>query len=126
MYIETEQGTEAVTWDEPVFQDVQVIRSKDGLLPGQPLPPGTYDVAYVAYDKAGNTAICAFKVHVRLTSFCPPLDEPRSGTQACEKWGPGGRFLQCKIECIKGYRFSQVNFKIYLTGGIKKNLNRCT
>ena len=117
MYVDTERGSESVTWDIPSFRDLNstdlVIRNKDGLVPGQPLQPGAYDVAYVAYDTAGNTAICDFKIYVRLTSACPPLDPPKFGFQECEKWGPGGRFLQCTVGCDAGYRFSQVRFTLF-------------
>ena len=57
-----------VTWNEPIFndesgQEVKVV-NLGGLKPDMPLQWGTYDVAYVAYDQAGNTAQCAFKIYV--------------------------------------------------------------
>ena len=111
-----DQNSATVEWDEPLFQDLSSIdlkiHNKDGLLPGQPLQQGTYDVAYVAYDKTGNTAQCDFSVHV-LKSICPPLNEPKNGIQKCEDWGPGGRFKVCRIECNEGYQFSQVSLVRY-------------
>ena len=97
---------EGVTWDEPVFADnlrVDRVVNKGGLRPGMALQWGTYDVAYVAYDAAGNTATCGFKIYV-LESFCPPLDPPEGGSQSCEDWGPGGRFKVCRIACNDGLR----------------------
>ena len=101
-----------------IFQDnvrVDKVINKGGLKPGQALQWGTYDVAYVAYDEAGNTAQCAFKIYV-LNSFCPPLDPPQGGSQSCEDWGPGGRFKVCKIECQDGLRFSQKVPQFYTCG----------
>lgn len=66
---------------------------------------GTYDVARVAYDAAGNSASCYFKVYV-LDDFCPKLEDPVGGVQRCTDWGPGGRFKVCKIECNEGLKFS--------------------
>lgn len=66
---------------------------------------GTYDVARVAYDAAGNSASCYFKVYV-LEEFCPKLEDPVGGVQHCTDWGPGGRFKVCKIECNEGLKFS--------------------
>lgn len=60
-------GTAVVTWDEPKFIDnVGVVRfeEKNGHRPGQTLLWGTYNIAYVAFDQAGNSATCAFKVYV--------------------------------------------------------------
>lgn len=60
-------GSATVTWDEPVFSDnigVVKIEEKQGFRPGQTLLWGNYDIAYVAYDQAGNTAVCQFKVYV--------------------------------------------------------------
>ncbi len=101
----------------------------------QALQWGTYDVAYVAYDEAGNTAQCAFKIYVlskcfmimlqRMSSttnalssdsFCPPLDPPQGGVQACEDWGPGGRFKVCRIACDEGLRFSRPVPQFYTCG----------
>lgn len=56
-----------VTWDEPRFVDnVGVVRveEKSGHRPGQTLLWGTYHIAYVAFDQAGNTATCSFRVYI--------------------------------------------------------------
>ena len=114
-YIEADDGTATVDWDEPIFEDHLGTIAKvkqPGLLPGQPLQHGAYDIAYIAYDTTGNTAQCNFTVHV-LKSICPPLDPPKNGNQKCEDWGPGGRFKVCRIECEEGYRFSQVSCNGY-------------
>ena len=67
VWVATKNGSAFVTWDEPVFADnvaVERVINKGGLSPGQALQWGTYDVAYVAYDGAGNTAQCDFKIYV--------------------------------------------------------------
>ena len=76
---------------------------------------GTYDVAYVAYDEAGNSAVCAFKIYV-VSQFCPKLSDPVGGTQRCSDWGPGGRFKVCSIECNAGLAFSVPVPKFYTCG----------
>ena len=117
-YVEAAFGSASVDWDEPIFQDQlgTIAKTKQpGLLPGQPLQHGTYDIAYIAYDTTGNTAQCDFTVHV-LKSICPPLDPPKNGKQKCEDWGPGGRFKVCRVECNDGYRFSQEVPEFYTCG----------
>ena len=67
LWIATTNGSAFVNWDEPIFADnvrVEKVINKGGLKPGQALQWGTYDVAYVAYDEAGNTAQCDFKIYV--------------------------------------------------------------
>ena len=72
-----------------------------GIRRGNTLAWGTYDVAYVAYDEAGNSAVCAFKIYI-VDEFCPKLADPVGGTQRCSNWGSGGRFKVCSIECNAG------------------------
>lgn len=118
IWVATSNGSAFVNWDEPIFADnvrVDKVINKGGLKPGQALQWGTYDVAYVAYDEAGNTAQCAFKIYV-LNSFCPPLDPPVGGSQSCEDWGPGGRFKVCRISCEDGLKFSQDVPQFYTCG----------
>ena len=118
VWVATQNGSAFVTWDEPIFSDnanVTKIINTGGLIPGQALQWGTYDVAYVAYDLAGNTAQCDFKIFV-LKSFCQPLDPPKGGSQFCEDWGPGGKFKVCRIECNEGLRFSQDVPSFYTCG----------
>lgn len=58
-------GSSVVNWDEPQFSDnvgIVKVEEKSGYQPGQTLLWGTYDIAYVASDAAGNTASCTFKV----------------------------------------------------------------
>ena len=62
-------------------------------------------MAYVAYDEAGNSATCSFKIHV-VDSLCPAPKDPVGGIQRCGDWGPGGRFKVCTIECKPGMKFS--------------------
>jgi hypothetical protein len=60
-------GSASVSWDEPVFSDnVGVVRvsEQSGHRPGLTLLWGTYNIAYAAYDAAGNAATCSFKVYV--------------------------------------------------------------
>lgn len=67
MWVTTKNGSATVTWDEPVFSDnigIVRIEEKQGFRPGQTLLWGNYDIAYVAYDQAGNNAVCQFKVYV--------------------------------------------------------------
>lgn len=40
------------------------------------------------------------------SEFCPDLDEPVHGVQACESWGPHLRYKACSIQCKSGYEFS--------------------
>jgi len=54
-------------WDEPQFRDnvaVERVSERSGHRPGQTLLWGSYEIAYVAYDQAGNTATCSFQVYV--------------------------------------------------------------
>lgn len=67
LWVIAKNGSAIVTWDEPEFTDnVAVVRvvEKNNHRPGQTLLWGTYEIAYVAYDQAGNTATCSFKVYV--------------------------------------------------------------
>lgn len=79
---------------------------------------GTYHMARVAYDSAGNAATCSFNVYV-VEELCPELDDPAGGVKRCWDWGPGGRFKVCKIECNPGLQFSvevsTVPYNIYIT-----------
>ncbi|XP_045124302.1 sushi, von Willebrand factor type A, EGF and pentraxin domain-containing protein 1-like isoform X1 [Portunus trituberculatus] len=108
MWVITHNGSAVVDWDEPLFTDnigVTNHLDKSGYSPGQAFSWGTYDVARVAYDAAGNAGTCYFKVYV-LEDFCPKLEDPVGGIQRCTDWGPGGRFKVCKIECNEGLKFS--------------------
>lgn len=72
MWVIAKNGSALVTWDEPHFSDnvgVTKILENNGHRPGQTLLWGIYNIAYVASDEAGNTAICSFKVSV-LCKFC--------------------------------------------------------
>lgn len=65
LWVIAKNGSAIVSWDEPHFSDnvgVVKIQEKNGHRPGQTLLWGTYDIAYVAYDEAGNTATCHFRV----------------------------------------------------------------
>ncbi|KAK7079934.1 Calcium ion binding, partial [Halocaridina rubra] len=108
IWVITRNGSDVVDWDEPQFSDnigINQIVDKSGYSPGQAFTWGTYHVASVAYDAAGNSATCSFNVYV-LEKFCPKLDDPVGGVQRCSDWGPGGRFKVCKIECNDGLKFS--------------------
>ena len=93
LWVATRNGSAFVTWDTPKFTDNQAVSTlniqKPSLSPGQALHWGTYEISYIAYDDAGNSATCAFKIYV-VEEFCPPLVPPEGGTQSCEDWGPGG------------------------------------
>lgn len=111
-------GSAQVKWDEPQFTDnVGVIRvvERNGHRSGQTLLWGTYEITYVAYDAAGNTATCSFRVTV-LAEFCPLLAEPSGGTQTCKDWGAGGQFKVCEIACNAGKRFSEQVPEFYTCG----------
>ncbi|CAL4150116.1 unnamed protein product [Meganyctiphanes norvegica] len=108
IWVITRNGSDVVDWDEPVFSDnigVESVTDLSGYSAGQAFSWGTYHVAKVAYDAAGNSATCSFNVFV-LEEFCPKLEDPVGGIQRCSDWGPGGRFKVCKIECNDGLRFS--------------------
>ncbi|XP_046990617.1 sushi, von Willebrand factor type A, EGF and pentraxin domain-containing protein 1 [Schistocerca americana] len=118
LWVLAKNGSAIVTWDEPHFSDnVGVVRveEKNGHRPGQTLLWGTYTIAYVAYDQAGNTATCSFKVYL-LADFCPELPDPVGGTQLCKDWGTGGQFKVCEISCNNGLQFSQEIPKFYTCG----------
>ncbi|XP_072154980.1 uncharacterized protein uif isoform X2 [Bemisia tabaci] len=118
LWVDARNGSAVVTWDEPRFTDnVGVVRveEKSGHRPGQTLLWGTYNIAYVAFDQAGNSATCAFTVYV-LSGFCPPLADPVGGTQVCKDWGFGGQFKVCEISCKPGLKFSQPVPKFYTCG----------
>ncbi|XP_071520140.1 uncharacterized protein uif isoform X2 [Panulirus ornatus] len=108
IWVITRNGSAVVNWDEPLFSDnmgIEHVVDKSGYSPGQAFTWGTYHIARVVYDAAGNSATCSFNVYV-LEDFCPKLDDPVGGVQRCSDWGPGGRFKVCKIECNEGLRFS--------------------
>ncbi|EZA50646.1 Sushi, von Willebrand factor type A, EGF and pentraxin domain-containing protein [Ooceraea biroi] len=118
LWVIAKNGSSIVTWDEPRFSDnvgIVKIQEKNGHRSGQTLLWGTYDISYVAYDQAGNSASCSFKVYV-LSDFCPVLDDPIGGTQQCKDWGSGGQFKVCEIFCNDGLRFSQEVPKFYTCG----------
>lgn len=111
-------GSAIVTWDEPEFRDnvgVDRVIERNGHRPGQTLLWGTYEIAYVAYDQAGNSATCSFKVYV-LSEFCPRLADPVGGTQTCKDWGSGGQFKVCEVHCNAGLKFSQAVPQFYTCG----------
>lgn len=67
LWVIAKNGSSIVTWDDPQFTDnVGIVRvqEKSGHRSGQTLLWGTYDISYVAYDQAGNSASCDFKVYV--------------------------------------------------------------
>lgn len=69
-------GSSIVNWDVPVFSDnvgVAKVVEKSGHRPGQNLAWGAYDIAYIAYDAAGNAATCTFKVTVLGKLFEVPV-----------------------------------------------------
>ena len=118
VWIATNNGSAFVNWAVPEFRDDQGIIARmvePTLSPGQALQWGIYDISYVAYDLADNSAHCTFKIYV-LESFCPPLDPPEGGSQNCEDWGPGGRFKVCRISCNEDMKFSQSVPEFYTCG----------
>ncbi|XP_054265760.1 uncharacterized protein LOC128988471 [Macrosteles quadrilineatus] len=118
LWVIAKNGTSVVTWDEPQFSDnvgVARVEERSGHRPGQTLLWGTYHIAYVAYDTAGNSATCSFKVYL-LSEFCPPLADPVGGLQQCKDWGSGGQFKVCEIQCNQGLKFSQPVPKFYTCG----------
>lgn len=67
LWVIAKNGSAIVRWDEPVFTDnvgVGRVERRDNHYPGQTLMWGTYTVAYVAYDRAGNSETCSFKVYL--------------------------------------------------------------
>ncbi|XP_022825719.1 sushi, von Willebrand factor type A, EGF and pentraxin domain-containing protein 1 isoform X1 [Spodoptera litura] len=118
LWVIAKNGSSLVSWDVPMFSDnvgVAKVVEKSGHRPGQNLAWGAYDIAYIAYDAAGNAATCTFKVTV-LAEFCPPLPDPLGGYQSCRDWGAGGQFKVCEIACRDGLRFSQPVPPFYTCG----------
>lgn len=118
LWVIARNGSAVVTWDEPHFSDnvgVTKIIEKNGHRPGQTLLWGTYDITYVAYDAAGNSATCNFKVSL-LSEFCPALADPVGGTQNCKDWGAGGQFKVCEIACNPSLKFSESVPEFYTCG----------
>ncbi|XP_063243609.1 sushi, von Willebrand factor type A, EGF and pentraxin domain-containing protein 1 isoform X2 [Bacillus rossius redtenbacheri] len=118
LWVIAKNGSATVSWDEPHFTDnvgVVKIEERSGHRPGQTLLWGSYTIAYVAFDQAGNAATCSFKVYV-LAEFCPELPDPIGGTQMCKDWGSGGQFKVCEIACNPGMKFSQPIPKFYTCG----------
>ncbi|KAJ8875851.1 hypothetical protein PR048_023754 [Dryococelus australis] len=112
LWVIAKNGSATVSWDEPHFADnvgVVKIEERSGHRPGQTLLWGSYNIAYVAFDQAENTATCSFK-------FCPELADPIGGTQMCKDWGSGGQFKVCEIACNPGMKFSQPIPKFYTCG----------
>lgn len=75
LWVIAKNGSSVVSWDVPVFSDnvgVAKVVEKSGHRPGQNLAWGAYDIAYIAYDAAGNAATCTFKVTVlcKFSRFC--------------------------------------------------------
>ena len=67
LWVIAKNGSSLVNWDMPVFSDnvgVTRVVEKSGHKPGHNLAWGAYDIAYIAYDAAGNAATCTFKVTV--------------------------------------------------------------
>lgn len=118
LWVIARNGSAVVSWDEPHFSDnvgITKIIEKNGHRPGQTLLWGTYDITYIAYDAAGNSATCSFKVSL-LSEFCPALADPLGGTQVCKDWGAGGQFKVCEIACHSGLRFSESVPEFYTCG----------
>lgn len=72
LWVIAKNGSAIVTWDEPHFSDnVEVVKVQEsnGHRPGQTLLWGIYQIAYVAYDAAGNAATCTFKISVLCKNF---------------------------------------------------------
>lgn len=73
LWVIAKNGSAIVSWDEPKFVDnvgIARIQEKNGHRSGQTLMWGTYDISYVAYDQAGNSASCNFKVYVLCKCLC--------------------------------------------------------
>ncbi|VDD92750.1 unnamed protein product, partial [Enterobius vermicularis] len=94
-----------VSWEEPRFiSNDGPITIERNLKPGQVFTWGEYLVVYLAKDKT-SSAECTFKIYV-VRDFCPELEDPPHGIQACESWGPQLRYKACSIQCEGGYEFS--------------------
>ena len=119
VWVADRNGSTPVKWNEPVFRDDRGVSllniQKPDLSPGQVLQWGAYEIAYIAYDEAGNSATCHFKIYV-VKEFCPPIGHPQGGTQTCEEWGPGNIFKTCSIKCDPGKKFSQPVPQFYTCG----------
>jgi len=76
LWVVARNGSAVVSWDEPEFSDnigISNVVERSGHRPGQSLLWGTYHIAYVSYDQAGNAATCSFKVYVLckyLSNLC--------------------------------------------------------
>merc|ERR1712241_911220 len=108
IFVQSRNCSDFVSWDEPEFFDSNGIAGiikppysqsgKSGGRTGQSVQCGTTHISYIASDFANNIAECSFRIFVH-SEFCPPLKPPEGGTQQCDFWGPGGRFMVCRIQC---------------------------
>uniref|UniRef100_A0A915DPR4 HYR domain-containing protein n=1 Tax=Ditylenchus dipsaci TaxID=166011 RepID=A0A915DPR4_9BILA len=91
-----------VSWAEPTFSSSDpmgsIRKSEQSLKSGQVFTWGEYTVLYVAYTNDSSLAECTFKVHV-TREYCPDLEDPANGIQACESWGPNLKYKACSIQC---------------------------
>ncbi|XP_055387901.1 uncharacterized protein LOC129616312 isoform X2 [Condylostylus longicornis] len=118
LWVIAKNGSAVVSWDEPHFSDnigIVKIIERNGHRPGQTLMWGSYEITYVAFDAAGNSATCSFKVSL-LSDFCPQPSDPVGGSQVCKDWGAGGQFKVCEIACQPGLRFSEPVPEFYTCG----------
>ncbi|XP_070567428.1 uncharacterized protein [Ptychodera flava] len=90
-------------WQEPIFtDDVGIVNLTQSYTSGDTFAWGTYQVSYVAFDAAGNTAQCNFLLYV-LPFDCEYPTSPVKGLSICAPWESG---IFCQIECLPGYKFS--------------------
>ncbi|GAB6028275.1 hypothetical protein CHUAL_002455 [Chamberlinius hualienensis] len=118
VWAEARNGSAIVEWPLPKFSDnfnVTDVKESNNYAPGQVFLWGTYELAYVASDAAGNLASCEFKIYVR-PEFCSKPQDPLGGSQRCSSWGPKGRYKMCTIQCSEGSEFSQPVPSFYTCG----------
>ncbi|XP_058454733.1 uncharacterized protein LOC131432461 isoform X2 [Malaya genurostris] len=118
VWITTRNGSAIVNWDEPHFSDnvgITKIVERHGRRSGQSFLWGSYDITYIAFDAAGNSGSCTFKITLS-SHFCPLLADPIGGSQHCKDWGAGGQFKVCTISCNLGLKFSETVPEFYTCG----------
>eukprot|EP00795_Rhopilema_esculentum_P000711 gene711-10422_t len=120
-------GKVQVIWKEPEFDDNVEGRHVDRT-PTYPngfkFGKGRYKVIYTAEDKAGNKAICEFKIIVKNPdNLCEVYNAPKNGSMVCNNRVTGHkRDYVCAVACSEGFGYAKTSantklFDFYMCSG---------